>query len=83
MLNIRRRGIPNSILLEDVPFVISAFIVLVDLEDIFSTSWLVLDYFSHSVIELLSDWFYWYWRSCTWKCDSSYWSTSLIGDLKD
>ena len=53
MLNIRRRGILNSILLEDVPFVISTFVVLVDLEDIFSTSRLVLDYFSYSVIKIV------------------------------
>ena len=33
-------------------FVILVFIVLVDLKDIFSISWLVLDYFIYSVIEI-------------------------------
>jgi len=68
-------------------FVISVFVVLFDLEDIFSTSWMVLDYYSYSVIEieLLFEWFHWYIgiHIIYSEFDNSYYLISVIGDVED
>jgi len=88
MLIIRRRGVLNSILLEDVLLFIHfsicwpswsrGYIVIV--------SWLGLDYFSYSVIEIE---LLWEWFSLilvmilpVQSFMASYWSTWLIGDLE-
>jgi len=66
-------------------FVIPLFIVIVDLEDIFSVSWLVLDYFSYSVleIELLESDFIDIGVNIYSEFDNSYYWISVIDDLGD